>query len=73
MNHRHIEHVESPGLGEYTCPMHPEIVQERAGELPHLRHGSGAEDGLGGRRAESGTRRYEAAVLDQSGPDDSSC
>ena len=26
----------------YTCPMHPQIRQDRAGQLPDLRHGAGA-------------------------------
>ncbi|GIX35805.1 MAG: hypothetical protein KatS3mg126_1584 [Lysobacteraceae bacterium] len=26
----------------YTCPMHPEVRQDRAGHLPEVRHGAGA-------------------------------
>ena len=28
----------------YTCPMHPEVEQDRAGSLPEMRHGPGAEN-----------------------------
>ena len=43
---------------EYTCPMHPEVVQRRARRLPHLRHGAGAADGhrSATRRTPSSTR-----------------
>ena len=27
---------------EYTCPMHPEVVRDRARFMPDLRHGAGA-------------------------------
>ena len=48
--------------------MHPEIVRSRAGELPDLRHGTGAAHG-DSRRRESRTARHDAAVLDQPGAD----
>ena len=39
----------SPAAGTtYTCPMHPEIVSDRPGLVPDLRHGAGADDRLGG-------------------------
>jgi Cu+-exporting ATPase len=44
--------VEIPGA-EYTCPMHPEIVQDRFWHLPKMRHGLGADDAecRGGRKS----------------------
>ena len=49
---------------QYTCPMHPEIVRDKPGLLPDLRHGAGA-DGRADRRrgAKSGADRFHAAAL----------
>ena len=54
------------GRSEYTCPMHPEIVRP-AGELPHLRHGAGAETvaahGRSEPRIDDMTRRFWVSVV----------
>ncbi|MCK7475730.1 MAG: YHS domain-containing protein [Rhodopseudomonas palustris] len=39
----------------FTCPMHPEIRQDRPGHLPDLRHGARAGAGDARRRAQSRT------------------
>ena len=37
-----------PAGATYTCPMHPEIVRDRSGFVPDLRHGPRADDRFGG-------------------------
>ena len=49
---------------EYTCPMHPQIVRDAPGLVPNLRHGARTSGGRC-RRNQSGTDRYDEAVLDQ--------
>ena len=48
---------------QYTCPMHPADRPRRAGKLPDLRHGARADGRDGDGRAESRTRRHDAASL----------
>ena len=47
----------------YTCPMHPEIVQDGAWRLPDLRHGAGADDAVRRCRAEPRAGRFPAPAL----------
>ena len=45
-----VETKESPPGTTYTCPMHPEIVRNDAGQLSDLRHGARADHAEPGRR-----------------------
>ena len=50
-----------PPATVYTCPMHPEIVQDEPGKLPDLRHGAGAGRGRGRAGAQPRADRHERA------------
>ena len=52
----------APARTEYVCPMHPAVVRDASGKLPGVRHGSGAEGGAAGRRAEPGAREHAPAA-----------
>ena len=49
----------------YTCPMHPQIVQEGPGPLPDLRHGARADGRAAGTRArrQPGAHRLHAQAV----------
>ena len=57
----------------YTCPMHPEIRQDRARQLPDLRHGAGAARDHRRGGAQPRTRRHDPPLLDRPGADRCRC
>jgi len=38
-----LEHAVKHSSPKYVCPMHPRIVRDAPGSMPHLRHGSGGK------------------------------
>ena len=54
--------AEVPAGTKFTCPMHPEIVRDRARQLPALRHGARAGDAGARRGRAPGARRTSVAA-----------